>query len=90
MAIDNTDLPEHFQEVFDTLEKIKNDVHDLAVNLLLEGELKPLPNTPLGETYPYDFNLYVKDSFDPDVQTLSALIDKIDETVTTIKDNHKG
>jgi hypothetical protein len=87
MTIDNTDLPEHFQEVFDRLENIKKDVHDLAVTLLLEGELKPLPNTPLGETYPYDFNLYVKDSFDPDVQALSNLIDKIDETIAAIREN---
>lgn len=89
MQIDSKDLPEQLQEVFDRLENIKKDVHNLAVNLLLEGELKPLPNTPLGETYPYDFNLYVKDSFDPDVQALSSLIDKIDETVNTIRENNK-
>lgn len=89
MPIDSQDLPEQLQEVFDKLENIKKDLHDLAVNLLLEGELKPLPNTPLGETCPYDFNLYVKDSFDPDVQALSSLIDKIDETVNTIRENNK-
>lgn len=90
MPTENTDLPEHIQEVIERLENIKKDVHDLAVSLLLEGELQPLPNTPLGETYPYDYNLYVRDSFDPDVQTLSGLIDKIDETVNTIIDNNKG
>lgn len=85
MAYQHIDLPEHFQEIFARLENIKKDVHDLAVTLLLEGELRPLPNTPLGETYPYDLNHYVKDSFDPGVQALSALLDKVDETIMKIK-----
>lgn len=85
----NTDFPEYLHQVFEGLEKIKKEVHDLGITLLLEGELKPLSNTPLGETYPYDFNLYVKDSFDPDVQALSLLIDKIEETIATIRENNK-
>ena len=87
MTIDNTDLPEHYQEVFDRLENIKKDVHNLAVTLLLEGELKPRPNTTLGETCHYDFNLCVRDSLDPDVQALSNLIDKVDETISAIRGN---
>jgi len=31
-----TDLPEYFQDVFEILDKIKNEVHDLATTLLLE------------------------------------------------------
>ena len=79
------DFPDHLQEVFDKLENIKKEVHNLAFSLLLEGELKPLPNTPIGETYPYNTELHIKDSLDPNVQSLSLLIDNIEETLTKIK-----
>lgn len=81
------DLPDHLQEVFDRLENIKKEIHDLAFTLLLEGELKPMPNTPVGETYPYAFELHIKDSLDPNVQSLSLLIDNIEETLKKIKVN---
>ncbi len=87
MATNRTDLPEHLQDLLVELENIKKEVYSLALGLLLEGELKPPPNTPLGESYPYDYNLYMKDSLDPNVQAISSLLEKVEKTITSIEKN---
>ena len=78
------DLPESINEVIDTLTKVKEEIFDSIITLLLDGECKPPPNRPLGETYPYDYKLYAKESFDPNVQLLNKLIASIDDILNKL------
>ena len=87
--INSNDLPDSLKEVINTLTKVKQEILESRVTLLMDGELKQAPNTSLGETYPYDFELYAKESLDTNVQVLSRLISNLDKALRHIREANK-
>lgn len=86
----NKELPEKIENCIDALGTMNKELHSLAIDLLLDGELKSPIEVPLGETFPYDFDLYIHDSLDPNVQEIAKLMGIVNETIETIKSNVKS
>ena len=82
----SSDNPPEIIQTFDTLIEIKKKVFDVIVTHLMNGECRIHSSGAVGESYPYDYLLYSKESLDPNVQTLNKLIENIEETFQTIKD----
>jgi hypothetical protein len=81
------DCPEDLKEVFETLIGIKKSIYTLIVSQLQNGECSQLSNDLY--SYPYDYQLYSKDSMDPTVQSLNILLEKVEETFQKIKVNNE-
>lgn len=77
------DCHEDLKEVFETLIGMKESIYSLIVTQLMNGECSYLSNDSYG--YPYDYQLYSKDSLDPQVQLLNNLLEKVEETFEAIK-----
>ena len=80
----------HLNDVIKTLERSKTEIINLATYLIMEGELKQPGITDTAYGYPYNYDLYIKDSLDPNVQVLAELINKIENSINTIKENNIG
>ena len=76
------DCHEELKEIFETLIGIKESVYGLIVTALMNGECSYLSGD---YGYPYDYQLYSKDSLDPQVQSLNSLLEKVEETFEFIK-----
>jgi hypothetical protein len=79
--VNKKEFPENEQIVIDGLKEVKAKIRDMAYTLILDGEAKYMSNDKLGEGYPFDPKDYLKDSLDPQVVALAALMDKVDETI---------
>lgn len=77
------DCPEYLVETFETLIKVRTSIYNLIVNKLVEGECRYLHDDMYG--YPYDYELYSKDSLDPQVQVLNDLLEKVEKTFYELK-----
>jgi hypothetical protein len=77
------DCSENLKDIFETLISIKESIYNLIVEQLKNGECSYLSNDLYG--YPYDYQLYSKDSLDPQVQSLNSLLEKVEETFEFIK-----
>ncbi len=84
-TINPIDLPESINEVINTLTKVRQEIFEAIVTLLMDGELKQLPNTPLGETYPFEYELYAKESLDPNIQILNIAFDNINKALENLR-----
>ena len=76
------DCHEELKEVFETLIGIKESIYSLIVTALMNGECSYLSGD---YGYPYDYQLYSKDSLDPQVTLLNSLLEKVEETFEAIK-----
>ncbi len=76
--LNSIDLTDSINEVINMLTKVRQEIFESIVTLLMDGELKQPPNTPLGETYPFNYELCAKESLDPNIQLLNGLINNID------------
>jgi hypothetical protein len=79
------EYPETIVNCLERLEGIKKELHEIAIEFLLEGELKPHNNIALGESYPYDYDLYVRESIDPDILLINQLKHQVERTVKKIE-----
>jgi hypothetical protein len=77
------DCPQNLKNVFETLISVKESIYNLIAEQLKNGECSHLSNDLYG--YPYDYQLYSKDSLDPQVQSLNSLLEKVEETFEFIK-----
>lgn len=82
------DFYQPIQDAISKLTEIKNDIHSLAGDFVLEGELSILRLSPIGEGYPFNINDYIRLSDDPDVQALTTLIKQVDDAIEKIKTNN--
>ena len=87
---DIDDYGRHLYDVIKTLEGSKKEIYNLATYLIMEGELKQPGISDTAYGYPYNYDLYVKDSLDPNVQVLAVLMNKIEKTINSIKENNNG
>ena len=69
-------------EVLQTLINIKTQLFDQIVGQLMSGECSYLSGGLYG--YPYDYELYSKDSLDPMVQKLNGLLEMVEQTFVEI------
>ena len=80
------DCHEELREVFETLVETRKNIFNLIQQQLRSGECNYLSDDMYG--FPYDYELYAKDSFDPRVQKLNSLLEKIEETFSELVVDH--
>lgn len=77
------DSADDLNETFESLIKIRKKIYDLIVDYLKAGECNYLSDDLYG--YPYDYELYSKDSLDPNVTILNSLLEKVEQTFEELK-----
>ena len=77
------DYPDGLNETFESLIVMRKKIYALIVYHLTAGECSYLSGDLYG--YPYDYELYSKDSLDPNVTILNSLLEKVELTFEELK-----
>ena len=77
------DCHEDLVQIFESLADIKRNIFNLIIGELSKGECSYLSHDLYG--YPYDYQLYSKDSLDPNVRILNSLLEKVEQTFEELK-----
>jgi hypothetical protein len=81
------ECPHDLIETFEKLIEIRNKVFSLIVDHLKSGECKYLSDDLYG--YPYEYEVYAKNSLDPNVIILNSLLEKVEQTIEDLKNENK-
>lgn len=75
-----------YAEMLHTLIGIRTTIFQEIIGQLTMGECSNLSDDMYG--YPYDYELYSKDSLDPTVQKLNALLETVEKTFDDLVNEH--
>jgi len=87
----SSNYPDNLKVTFETLKEIHANLYSAIIGQLSTagGECGSYSSTPLGEGYPFDYLLYAKESSDPTVQVLYALLENIQVSFEKVKELNK-
>ena len=78
----------NLKSALENLIKVNESIFNSLIDISMQGDLVEWNNSvPIGETHQFDFELF-KNSDDTNIQMLVKLIETVDETFESIKNNN--